>query len=154
MKSKKWMQKLNATILGPTPLNERGKAELDGGKPTIVDLGPCKTAVSFKAGASYPFGPFGVDRLKFLVPSVDYNVTFTFEVTAKNEVTVTLTGTHNRSPDYEGFADGSVFYKYKSPWQTPNSISMTAWSNIRSGAKLVIKNIDVPGCCPSPHKSY
>jgi hypothetical protein len=132
---------------------ETKQAGITGGNAEVEDLGPCKTKVSFTAAASYPFGPYGFDSLHGLTPNINYSVTFTFEVTAKNQVTVTLTGSHNSFPDYEGYADGNNFYKYSSSWGGPNPINLgMTWRNIPSGTKHVINNIEVPDCCPGSSK--
>lgn len=132
---------------------ETKTAVLSGGNARVEDLGPCKTQVSFTASAAYPFAPFGIGLLSFLTPNINYNVTFTFEVTAKNQVTVTLSGSHNQFPDYEAYADGNNFYQYSSSWSGPNHIDLgVAWRNIPGGTKHVIDNIEVAPCCPSPNK--
>jgi hypothetical protein len=132
---------------------EERQAPIYGGSPEVEDVGPCKTKVRFKASAAYPFPPFGIDGLSAAVPNINYDVTFEFEVTAKDQVTVSLLGSHNRFPDYEAYADANLFYKYFSGWSGPNLINLgLTWRNIPTGTKYVINGIEVPPCCPSSNR--
>jgi len=129
------------------------QAPLSGGEARVEDVGFCATRVSLSASASYPFGPYGFDLLTGLTPDIDYNVIFIFEVTGKNQVTVTLTGTHNRFPDYEGYADGSAFYQYSSSGGGPNHFNLgLTWRGIPIGTRHIIDEVEVSACCPSMNK--
>ena len=74
-----------------------------------------------------------------------------FDGLAKNQITVTLTGSHNSFPDYEGYADGNNFYQYSSSWGGPNPINLgVTWHNIPSRTKHVIDNVELPVSSKQP----
>jgi RHS repeat-associated protein len=76
-------------------------------------VGNCKSYITFRAEATYPFAPQGI------APAIDYNVTFGFDARG-DAVTVSVSGRHDAFPDYEAMVDGGLVYVYESIYPGPN----------------------------------
>jgi RHS repeat-associated protein len=107
---------------------------------------PCKSKISIKASAGYPFVPFS--------PNIDYDVTFTFWVTSKDTVLIEFSGTHNKFPDYEAIIEkGSnrqVIYSRQSPDSGPTPGNLNSSVSANQAASVTVPT---PACCSTPRGS-
>lgn len=105
------------------------KAPVNNPTPQIRDVSPCKSTVTFSPSAAYPFLP---------APKINYTAVFTFEVIRRDTVKVTLEGSHNLFPDYEGYVDGPTNYEWQSPFDAPGIWNLgILWKSFRGDDRII-----------------
>ena len=119
---------------------EEKQAQIQNPAPVIKDVGPCETTITFSPSGGYPFTPSAI------TPNSDYTVTYDFKVIGKNKVKVTLSGTHNLFPDYEGYADGAFVCSDSSSYSGPGLWDLRGWTSIKPKSLTVDAETD---CCAS-----
>jgi RHS repeat-associated protein len=79
-------------------------------------------------------------------PDIDFTVTWTFEVVAKSKVKVTVSGSHNRFPNYEGIVDSGLIYTYDTPLSGPGLINLN--TSVSFTSRSILLDAETPACCP------
>lgn len=92
----------------------------------IEDIGPCETEISIKAWGNYPF----MDSS----PNIDYTTEWTIVFRPdRNQVIISLEGSHNTFPNYEGLVNSETSYPFSTNASGPSLWNLGfRWKNIKS----------------------
>lgn len=96
----------------------------------VKDINPCKSEITIQASGEYPFNVGGLWGA--FVPNIDYKVKYTLERDATGWV-ITLDGTHNRFPDYEGRVSQYWIYHWSAPGSGPSIWNLNGWTSFFTG---------------------
>ncbi|MEI8290001.1 MAG: hypothetical protein WCH99_11060 [Verrucomicrobiota bacterium] len=79
-------------------------------------------------------------------PDIDFSVSFRFEVVGKNKVKVSVFGSHNLFPNYEGLVDSQILYFFDTAGNGPNAFNLNKSTSF--GPKSMTIDAETPICCP------
>lgn len=81
-----------------------------------------------------------------LSPDIDFSVSFRFEAVGKNKVRVSVFGSHNLFPNYEGLVDSQILYFFDTAGSGPNVFNLNGATSF--GPKSMTIDAETPNCCP------
>ncbi len=97
---------------------------------TVEDVGPCESKITVSGAAAYPFLPG---------PNINYTSVWDLKRKENGDINVTITGSHNTFPSYQGIVNGKVLYLYNTQGSGPGIFNLGVFFTIFKSDSLTIK---------------